>query len=131
MQAAQLASAATRSTSWSTCRARPWARARACWRYRPAPVQITYLGLPATTGLPFIDHVIADRFLIPEDARGFYSEQPLYMPDVYQVCDRQRVASPPPARAACGLPEAAFVFCSFNNNYKITPEMWGASSRRR
>lgn len=97
--------------------------------YRPAPVQITYLGLPATTGLPFIDHVVADRFLIPETAREFYSEQPLYMPDVYQVCDRQRVASPPPARAACGLPDGAFVFCSFNNNYKITPEMWGAWMR--
>jgi len=92
--------------------------------WRPAPVQITYLGLPATTGLPFIDYVIADRFLIPEDAQPYYSEKPLYMPEVYQVSDRQRRHSPPPARAACGLPEDAFVFCSFNNNYKITPEVF-------
>ena len=92
--------------------------------YRPAPIQITYLGLPATTGLPFIDHVIADRFLIPEDAQRWHSEKVLYMPDVYQVSDRQRRHAPAPTRAACGLPEDAFVFCSFNNNYKITPAMF-------
>ena len=92
--------------------------------YRPAPVQITYLGLPATTGLPFIDHVIADRFLIPEAMAAHYTEKPLYMPDVYQVCDRQREVGPTPTRASCGLPEDAFVFCSFNNNYKYTPEMF-------
>lgn len=92
--------------------------------YRPAPIQITYLGLPATTGLPFIDHVIADRFLIPEAMAAHYTEKPLYMPDVYQVCDRQRQVGPTPTRASCGLPEDAFVFCSFNNNYKYTPEMF-------
>jgi predicted O-linked N-acetylglucosamine transferase (SPINDLY family) len=92
--------------------------------YRPAPIQITYLGLPATTGLPFIDHVIADRFLIPESALGYYSETPLYLPDVYQVSDRQRKSSPAPSRASCGLPEHGFVFCSFNNNFKFTPEMF-------
>jgi predicted O-linked N-acetylglucosamine transferase (SPINDLY family) len=92
--------------------------------YRPAPLQITWLGLPATTGLPFIDHVIADRFLIPEGAEAFYSETPLYLPDVYQVSDRRRPHSAPPSRASCGLPDDAFVFCSFNNNYKITPEVF-------
>lgn len=94
--------------------------------YRPAPVQITYLGLPATTGLPFIDYVIADRFLIPPAEAVHYSEQPLYMPDVYQVSDRQRPVGPRPSRQECGLPEAGFVFCSFNNNYKFTPEMFGS-----
>jgi len=97
--------------------------------WRPAPVQITYLGLPATTGLPFIDHVIADRFLIPEDIAPHYSEKPLYMPDVYQVCDRQRPVGATPTRASCGLPEDDFVFCSFNNNYKYTPEMFRAWMR--
>jgi predicted O-linked N-acetylglucosamine transferase (SPINDLY family) len=92
--------------------------------FRPAPIQITYLGLPATTGLPFIDHVIADRFLIPESAQRFYSEQALYLPDVYQASDRQRVHSAPLPRAQYGLPERAFVFCSFNNNYKITPAVF-------
>lgn len=94
--------------------------------YRPAPIQITYLGLPATTGLPSIDYVIADRFLIPEDQAEFYSEKPLYMPDVYQVCDRKRLNSPPPSRQGCGLPPEGFVFCSFNNNYKYTPEVFEA-----
>jgi len=92
--------------------------------YRPAPIQITYLGQPATTGFPFIDYVIADRFLIPEDSAKYYSEKPLYMPDVYQVSDRKRVAGAQPTRASCGLPETGFVFCSFNNNYKLTPEMF-------
>lgn len=92
--------------------------------YRPAPIQITYLGLPATTGLPSIDYVIADRFLIPETSAALYSETPLYMPDVYQVSDRQRPVGATPTRAQCGLPEDAFVFCSLNNNYKYTPEVF-------
>lgn len=92
--------------------------------YRPAPVQITYLGLPATTGLPSIDYVIADRFLIPESEALHYSERPLYMPDVYQVSDRQRPVGPKPSRAQCALPSEGFVFCSFNNNYKFTPEVF-------
>jgi predicted O-linked N-acetylglucosamine transferase (SPINDLY family) len=92
--------------------------------YRPAPIQITYLGLPATTGLPSIDYVIADRFLIPEATAPFYSEKPLYMPDVYQVSDRKRPVGPTPTRAGCGLPENAFVFCSLNNNFKYTPEVF-------
>ncbi|POR49794.1 putative O-linked N-acetylglucosamine transferase (SPINDLY family) [Paraburkholderia eburnea] len=91
---------------------------------RPAPLQITYLGLPATTGFPFIDYVIADEYLIPPVLAPHYSEKMLYMPDVYQVSDRQRVIAPLPSRASCGLPETGTVFCSFNNNYKITPEMF-------
>ena len=91
---------------------------------RPAPVQITYLGLPATTGLPTIDYVIADEFLIPPEQAGFYSEKPLYMPHVYQVSDRLRVSGPVPSRADCGLPPEGFVFCSFNNSFKYTPAMF-------
>ncbi|RKP58452.1 tetratricopeptide repeat protein [Pararobbsia silviterrae] len=91
---------------------------------RPAPIQITYLGLPATTGFPFIDYVIADRFLIPEDSAKYYSETPLYLPDVYQVSDRQRVIGDVPTRERAGLPPTGFVFCSLNNNFKFTPEMF-------
>ncbi|WP_418648458.1 tetratricopeptide repeat protein [Thauera butanivorans] len=94
--------------------------------HRPAPIQITYLGLPATTGLPAIDYVIADRFLIPEDHARYYSETPLYMPDVYQVSDRKRPCAPPPSRLDCGLPAEGFVFCSLNNNNKYTPEVFAA-----
>ncbi|WP_395669220.1 tetratricopeptide repeat protein [Rhodoferax sp.] len=92
--------------------------------YRPAPIQITYLGLPATTGLPSIDYVIADRFLIPESAARWYSEKPLYLPDIYQVSDRKRTVGARPSRFDCGLPEDAFVFCSLNNNFKYTPEVF-------
>ena len=92
--------------------------------YRPAPIQITYLGLPATTGLPSIDYVIADRFLIPENTAPYYSEKPLYMPDIYQVSDRKRSVAPKPSRESCGLPADSFVFCSLNNTYKYTPEVF-------
>ncbi|WP_404300660.1 tetratricopeptide repeat protein [Alicycliphilus denitrificans] len=97
--------------------------------YRPAPIQITYLGLPATTGLPFIDYVIADRYLIPESAQPYYSEKPLYLPDIYQASDRLREVGPTPTRADCGLPEHGFVFCSFNNNYKFNPSVFAAWMR--
>lgn len=97
--------------------------------YRPAPIQITYLGLPATTGLPSIDYVIADRFLIPESEAKHYSERPLYMPDVYQVSDRKRPVGVKPSRQECRLPEQGFVYCSFNNNYKFTPEVFDAWMR--
>lgn len=93
---------------------------------RPAPVQVTYLGLPATTGMPCIDYVIADRFLIPEEYAQHYSEKPIYMPDIYQVSDRKRLCAPVPTRKHCGLPAEGFVFCSFNNNYKYTPEVFTA-----
>ena len=96
---------------------------------RPAPIQITYLGLPATTGLPFIDYVIADRFLIPEEAKAYYTEEPLYLPDIYQVSDRQRPVAPLPTREECGLPDGAFVFCAFNNNYKFTQPVFAAWMR--
>ena len=94
--------------------------------YRPAPVQITYLGLPATTGLPSIDYVIADKFLIPENEALNYSERPIYMPDVYQVSDRKRNVGLKPGRADCNLPPEGFVFCTFNNNYKYTPDLFDA-----
>lgn len=91
---------------------------------RPAPVQITYLGFPGPTGLPCIDYVIADSYLIPDSEMPYYSETPLYLPNVYQSSDRQRKVAALPARAQCGLPDDQFVFCSFNNNYKITPEVF-------
>lgn len=92
--------------------------------YRPAPIQITYLGLPATTGFPFIDYVITDKFLTPEKYTQFYTEKPLYMPDIYQVSDRKRTIAPIPSRESCGLPEHSFVFCAFNNNHKYTPTIF-------
>ncbi|KQQ65585.1 acetylglucosamine transferase [Pseudomonas sp. Leaf127] len=92
--------------------------------YRPAPVQMTYLGFPGTTGLPAIDYVIADRYLIPDTEKPYYSETPLYLDKIYQCSDRQRPVAALPTRAQCGLPDDRFVFCSFNNNYKFNEEVF-------
>lgn len=97
--------------------------------YRPAPVQVTYLGFPGTTALPCIDYVIADRYVLPESLAAFFTEKPLYMPHCFQVNDRQRAIGVRPTRAECGLPDDAFVFCSFNNNFKFTPEVFACWMR--
>lgn len=94
--------------------------------HRPAPVQITYLGFPGPTGHPCIDYVVADRFLIPDAERPFYTETPLYLPHVFQCSDRQRPVAALPSRADCALPEEGFVFCSFNNNYKFTEAVFAS-----
>lgn len=92
--------------------------------HRPAPVQMTYLGFPGPTGHPGIDYVIADRFLIPEAEAPLYSETPLYLPHIFQCSDRLRPVGALPTRAEMGLPEDAFVFCCFNNNYKFTESVF-------
>jgi protein O-GlcNAc transferase len=92
---------------------------------RPSPVQVSYLGYPGTIGADYIDYIIADRFLIPEGSRKYYTEKVVYLPDTYQVNDsKRRIAERTPSRADVGLPEAGFVFCSFNNSYKITPTVF-------
>jgi len=88
---------------------------------RPAPVQVSYLGYPATMAAPFIDYLIADPCVIPEAEQEFYTEKIVYLPDSYQVNDRQRrIAAETPTRDEVGLPAGSFVFCCFNNNWKIT-----------
>ena len=94
--------------------------------YRAAPVQVSYLGLPGTSALPGVDHILADRFVMPPELLPFSTERPIYLPGCYQVSDRQREAAEKPPRARYGLPDDAFVFCSFNNNHKFTAEMFGA-----
>ncbi|WP_020174881.1 tetratricopeptide repeat protein [Methyloferula stellata] len=92
---------------------------------RPAPVQVSFLGWPGSMGADFIDYVIADPFIVPREQHMFYSEKVVHLPDCYQPSDPQRpVPSAIPTRAECGLPEEAFVFCSFNNPNKITPEIF-------
>ncbi len=93
---------------------------------RPAPVQVSFVGFPGTMGAGFIDYVIADPFVLPMDQQAFYSEKIVHLPHCYQPIDTKRLISNiTPARAGCGLPEQGFVFCSFNNSYKITPEYFG------
>jgi protein O-GlcNAc transferase len=98
--------------------------------YRPAPIQVQYLGYPGSMGADFIDYVIADRIVIPEAERRHYRERIAYLPHSYQVNDRRRpLPASMPSRRACGLPEAGFVFAGFNASYKITPEVFSVWMR--
>jgi predicted O-linked N-acetylglucosamine transferase (SPINDLY family) len=93
--------------------------------HRPAPIQVNYLGYPGTTGADFIDYIIVDGFVVPAVQQPFFSERLVHLPDCYQCNDDQRAISEnTPSRAECGLPEQGFVFCCFNNVYKITPEFF-------
>ena len=89
--------------------------------YRAAPIQVNYLGYPGTMGAEYIDYLIADRTLIPGASQQHYSEKIAYLPNSYQVNDRKRqIAGKRFSREESGLPQTGFVFCCFNNNYKIT-----------
>jgi predicted O-linked N-acetylglucosamine transferase (SPINDLY family) len=89
--------------------------------FRPAPVQVNYLGYPGTMGAPFIDYIIADDFIVPRDRQMLFAEKLAYLPDCYQPNDTRREIAAAPSRAECGLPAQGFVFCAFNNSFKITP----------
>ena len=89
--------------------------------YRAAPIQVSYIGYLGTSGTDFIDYLIADKIIIPEQLQKFYSEKIAYIPS-YQANDRKRTISERQfTRVELGLPETGFVFCCFNNNYKILP----------
>lgn len=96
---------------------------------RAAPVQASYLGYLGTMGAEYIDYLIADRTLIPEAARSYYSERIAYLPS-YQANDATRpIADRRFTRDELGLPPRGFVFCCFNNSYKITPETFDSWMR--
>ena len=90
--------------------------------YRVSPIQINYLGYPGTMGTTFIDYIIADKIVIPEKNKCFYSEKIIYLPNSYQVNDNSRqISNCALNKSKAGLTTNGFVFCCFNNNYKITP----------
>ena len=92
---------------------------------RPAPVQVSYLGFPGTTGADFIDYLITDKIVTPEDHAPYFSEKFVYLPHCYQVNDNtQPISSKGWTKEDFGLPESRFVFCSFNHPYKIDPVMF-------
>ena len=93
--------------------------------YRAAPIQVNYLGYPGTLGADYIDYIIADNTIIPEDKKEYYVEKVVYMPDSYMVTDSQlRVPDSTLTRESVGLPSKGFVFCCFNQTYKILPEVF-------
>ena len=90
---------------------------------RIAPVQITFLGFPGTTGADFMDYIIADDVLIPEEFQSFYTEKIIRLPDTYLPTDNtSEISEVTITKSQFGLPEDGFVFCCFNNNYKISPQ---------
>jgi predicted O-linked N-acetylglucosamine transferase (SPINDLY family) len=98
--------------------------------WRAAPVQVSYLGYPGTLGAPYVDYVIADRWVAPVEHEAGFTECVVRLPHSYQVNDRRRaIAARAPSRSDLGLPEHGFVFACFNNNYKITPEVFAVWMR--
>jgi protein O-GlcNAc transferase len=93
--------------------------------YRPAPIQVSYFGYTATMAADFIDYILADRVVLPFDQQDHYSEKIVRLPESYWVNDSKRsVADELPPRSVVGLPENRFVFCCFNNSYKVTPQLF-------
>ncbi len=91
--------------------------------YRAAPIQINYLGYPGTIGADFMDYIITDKILVPEGSRQYLSEKVIQMPYSYMVTNNTReVLAREITRSEMGLPENGFVFCVFNNSYKISPQ---------
>jgi protein O-GlcNAc transferase len=88
--------------------------------HRPAPVQVNYLVYPGTTGASYMTHVLADHVVLPPEHQVFCSEKIAHLPDCYQANDATRMVGDAPTRAEAGLPAEGFVFCCFNNGWKIT-----------
>jgi predicted O-linked N-acetylglucosamine transferase (SPINDLY family) len=93
--------------------------------YRPAPVQVNFLGFPGTVGAGFMDYILADATVLPMAEQPHISERIVQLPDCYQPNDTRRlVAGAVPSRAEAGLPEKGFVFACFNHSWKITPPVF-------
>lgn len=92
---------------------------------RPAPIQVNYLGYPGTMGVDFIDYVVGDPIVLPMNDQPYYTEKIVQLPYCYQPNDTKRqISEVSPTRSQCGLPEDGFVFCCFNNSYKITEKLF-------
>ena len=91
---------------------------------RPAPVQVNWLAYPGTSGAPYMDYLVADAHVVPPAARAWYSEALVRLPHCFQPNDATRRVADPPSRRDCGLPETGPVFASFNNSYKIGPDVF-------
>jgi predicted O-linked N-acetylglucosamine transferase (SPINDLY family) len=93
--------------------------------FRPVPIQVNYLGFPGGMGASYIDYIIADQQVIPQEQQCHYTEKVVYLPDTYLVNDACRiVATHTPSRKEANLPAKGFVFCCFNDSYKITPAVF-------
>ncbi len=97
---------------------------------RAAPIQVGYLAYPGTMGVEYIDYIIADTTTIPKAHQRHYSEKIAYLPNSYQANDAKRfIADIEFTKAELHLPQTGFIFCCFNNNYKITPGVFDSWMR--
>jgi protein O-GlcNAc transferase len=97
---------------------------------RAAPVQVSYLGYPGTMGANYIDYLIADKTVCPERSQMYYTEKMAYLPHCFMPHDStQEISAKLVTRQEFDLPEAGFVFCCFNNRYKINPGVFDAWMR--
>ncbi len=92
--------------------------------WRPAPLQVSFLGFPGTSGADYIDYVIGDRWVTPLEHAERYSENIAQMPGCYQPNDSRRVRPTPSTRSAAGLPQNGFVLGCFNQAFKISPQVF-------
>ena len=98
--------------------------------FRAAQIQVNYLGYPGTMGTAYMDYIVADPILIPEANQDCYTEKVVYLPDTYQPNDRKRqISTRQFTRSELGLPEGEFIFCCFNNNFKINPQVFDGWAR--
>ena len=96
----------------------------------PARLQVNYLGFPGTLGAPYMDYIIADKIVLPEEECEFFTEKIAWLPNSYQANDSKNAIAPEKlTRAECGLPETGFVFCNFNVSYKLTPATFSSWMR--
>lgn len=103
---------------------------QAIFSFKPAPIQVNFLGFPGTLGASYIDYMIADKVVLPESSKKYYFEKIIYLPNTYQPNDNKRQISETQfSKSKAGLPEGYFVFACFNNNYKITPDTFDLWSR--
>ena len=92
---------------------------------KPAPIEVNYLGFPGTIGSTYMDYLIADNVVIPKESRQYYTEKIVHLPHCYQANDSSRkIDGRKFSKKELGLPEEGFVFCCFNNSYKILPQMF-------
>ena len=100
------------------------------FRERPAPVQVSYLGYTGTMGADFIDYIVADKIALPFELAPSFTEKIVHLPDCFLVNDTKKAISPStPSRAEAGLPDRGFVFCCFNNSFKISAAVFAAWMR--
>ncbi len=96
---------------------------------RPAPIQVNFLGITATSGMPFMDYIIVDHVVVPPENAPYFTENVVYLPSCVQANSRREVSPVTPTRKSAGLPEEGFVFCCFNRLSKVTPQTFAVWMR--